>query len=393
MAISPNLRLTGRLASFHASVSLVTGVQTPLWPLFLAAKGLDPFHIGLILSAAYIVKLVSNPLAGHASDSLGDRRLPIVVLSIVALVAFAPFESIDGFVPLLLLTLLAAGAFTALTPLGDALTFLAISGKNIQYGRVRVFGSASFAVTSAIAGPVLIGRPTIDIWIGVIAALAVLTVACWRLPEVRAAGHAGPRVRIGALLRNRVFLLFLGAATLGMSSNTVLYGFATLHWQAQGLPGGAIGALWAEMVAAEALMFVFSHRLVARFGPAWLLVASTAMGIVRWAVTGLTGDPLLLASVQWLHAFTYGVTHLAAMYFIQRSVPVELSARAQGVYAAVATGLNFGLLMPAAGWLYGRVGGGDAFLAAAALSAGGLALAIILQRRWSGGPILAPAQT
>jgi PPP family 3-phenylpropionic acid transporter len=387
--MSPRFNLAIRLASLHGSLSAVTGAQTPLWPLFLAWKGLDPFEIGLVLSAAYIVKIVSNPIAGYVSDRLGERRLPLVVLAAVAFVSFIPFAFVDGFSSLLALTLLAAGAFTALTPLGDNLTLHAISGQRIQYGHVRVWGSLTFMVFSGLASKFLIGRPPILILFTVLGTLALTVFACWRLPRIRTVRPKGRQQPIGALLKNPVFLLFLATATLNLSSNTALYGFATLHWQSAGLSGGMIGALWAEMVAAEAIVFSFGHRIATRLGPRWLLVAGALGGVVRWTVTGIATDPVALASVQWMHCLTFTATHLGAMYFIQRSIPAELSGRAQAIYSACSSGLNYGIFMPITGLLYEQWGGGDAFLAMTGLSVIGLVLAAWFLRRWTGGPLFA----
>lgn len=389
--MSPRFNLAVRLATLHSSLSAVTGAQTPLWPLFLAWKGLDPFEIGFVLSAAYIVKIVTNPIAGYVADRLGERRLPMVVLAIGAFVAFLPFSVVDGFPYLMALTLVSAGLFTALTPLGDTLTLHAISGQRIHYGHVRLWGSLTFMAFSGVASKLLIGRAPILILLTVLATLAFTVFACWRLPTVRTARPKGPQQPIGVLLKNPVFLLFLGTATLNMSSNTALYGFATLHWQSAGLSGGMIGALWAEMVAAEAIVFSFGHRIAGRLGPRWLLVAGALGGIVRWTVTGISVDPAALAAVQWMHCLTFTATHLGAMYFLQRSIPAELSGRAQALYSACAAGLNFGLFLPLTGLIYQDHGGGDAFLVMAGLSALGLISATVLLRRWKGGPAIVAA--
>jgi len=384
--MNSRLGLGIRLASLHASLSTVSGVQTPLWPLFLAWRGLGPVEIGLMLSAAYIVKIVSNPIAGYVSDRLGDRRMPLIVLAGVSLAAYLLFALVTGFWPLLALTLIAAGAYTALGPLGDNLTLLAISGQRIHYGHVRVFGSISFMLFSGVASDLLIGEPPMWIVWTLVAGLVVILFACWRLPRVKGERQSGKRRGMRVLLKSPIFLLFIGAAALNQSSNTALYGFGTLHWRAGGLSGGEIGALWAEMVAAEAIFFSLGHRIVAAIGPRWLLVLGGAGGIVRWTVTALTVDPVMLATVQWMHCLTFTASHLAAMYFIQRSVPIELSGRAQALYSSIALGLNFGLFLPVAGWLYEAIGGGNTFMVMAVLSAAGLGLSVTLLRLWKGGP-------
>ncbi len=387
--MSPRLSLAVRLATLHASLSTVSGIQTPLWPIFLSWRGLSPFEIGVVLSAAYVIKIISNPIAGHISDRLGDRRLPLLVLAAIAMIAYAPFAFTGGFWPLLILTLIAAGAFTALTPLGDNLTLLAISNQRLHYGHVRVSGSLSFMVASGLASALLIDRPPILIVYALLASLLFALYACWRLPRVKGDRASGPPRAIGVLLRNRIFLLFLGAAMLNQSSNTALYGFATLHWHQNGLSGDVIGGLWAEMVAAEAIFFIVGHRIAAAIGPRWLLILGAVGGLIRWTVTGLTVDPVALASVQWMHCLTFTATHLGAMYFIQKSIPIELSGRAQALYSSIASGLNFGLFLPIAGLMFESMGGGDTLLLMTVLSAGGLALAVVLLRCWKGGQLIA----
>jgi PPP family 3-phenylpropionic acid transporter len=378
------LGLALRLTTFHAATNSAVAILTSLWPLFLAAKGLTPVQIGLVLASASFVKIVSNPAAGWASDRLGERRLPLVALAVIALIAYAQFAFVDGFGPLLALTIVASGAFTALTPLGDNYTMLAIADRDIAYGHVRVGGSIGFMIVAGLASDLLIGRPPMEILWALLAGLVFTLFACWWLPKVRGERVANQPRAWSTLLRSPIFLLFLGAATLNLTSHTVLNGFATLHWKAHGLSGGTIGALWVEGVAAEILFFTFGHRLVKRIGPAWLLFMSGAGGILRWTVTGLTVDPIALASVQWLHCMTFAATHLAAMYFIQRAVPVPLSGRAQAIYSSVALGLNYGLMLPVAGFMVERIGGGDAFLSMTLLSAGGMALSLVLMRKWKG---------
>ncbi|MEE8444232.1 MAG: MFS transporter, partial [Alphaproteobacteria bacterium] len=97
-------------------------------------------------------------------------------------------------------------------------------------------------------------------------------------------------------------------------------------------------------------------------------------GIVRWLVLGATTALPALIGVQFLHALTFGATHVAALHFIARHVPASHAATAQSLYSATMVGVLMGLNTVASGWLYGAFGGG-AFTAMAGISAlGGLIL-------------------
>ena len=79
---------------------------------------------------------------------------------------------------------------------------------------------------------------------------------------------------------------------------------------------------------------------------------------LRWAVIGLTGDPILLALAQLLHAFSFGASHFAAIRIISEKVDDSLSASGQGLYSAFIMGLGMGIFVLASGPLYAALGTG-----------------------------------
>jgi MFS transporter, PPP family, 3-phenylpropionic acid transporter len=104
-----------------------------------------------------------------------------------------------------------------------------------------------------------------------------------------------------------------------------------------------------------------------------------AAGILRWSLTGEASSLPSIGALQLLHAFTFGASHLGAMYWLSRAVPLSAAASAQGLYAAVSAGLGSGVVMIAAGVLYAAFAG-RAFLFMALLSAAGLVAAASLGR-------------
>jgi PPP family 3-phenylpropionic acid transporter len=184
-------------------------------------------------------------------------------------------------------------------------------------------------------------------------------------------------------LRDRPFLLFLATTSLIQSSHMIYYGFATLYWQAAGLSGGIIGALWAEGVIAEVIMFALGAKVLRRFGPGRMMVLAGLAGVLRWTVLASTTNPWLLASVQCLHSFTFCAAHLGAMHFISHAVPRTLAARAQGYYTSISTGVVSGITMLGAGALYHSLNG-SSFLAMTLISAAGTGAAILLLPHWPG---------
>jgi PPP family 3-phenylpropionic acid transporter len=357
-----------RLAAYYSALFAAVGIHLPFWPLWLKDHGLTPSQIGWIAATTYLVKSVINPAVGHLVDRRGERRRPMLWLAVAATVTWLGFAFVSDFVPILLLTMLAMGLWSGIMPVGEALALMTTQRHGIDYGRVRLWGSAAFIATAVGCGRLLVGVPS-DILVWLIAGtMAATALACAALPDTRvplAAGAKAPPLK--PLVASVGFLLFLAAGSLNSAAHTVYYAFSTIHWKAAGISDDTIGLLWSEGVIAEIVLFALSGRVARRCGPAGLLVLAALGGVLRWTALGLTTSVPLLASVQVLHAATFGCAHLGAMHFL-RSVPAGLAARAQGIYAAIAMGVVPGLMSPLTGRLYEALGG-HAFLVMAALSA------------------------
>ena len=138
----------------------------------------------------------------------------------------------------------------------------------------------------------------------------------------------------------------------------MFYTFGALHWRAEGISTTTVGMLWAVGVLAEVALFAYSGIVVARIGPALLIVAGAAAAVVRWGVMALDPPLVILFPLQLLHALTYAASHLGAMHFIARAVPESAAGTAQAFYATIAAGLMMGGATLASGSLYARFGGG-----------------------------------
>jgi len=369
-----------RLAFFYAAFFTVIGIQLPFWPVWLAFKGMSPAEIGALVALGVGAKVVGNPLAGHLADRLGERRRPMVAFAGCGLIAFALFGVVDGFWPIFAVTGLFFMLLPPVMPLGESLTMLAARHGALDYGRVRLWGSLSFIVVAVVAGRVLVDEPPDVVYWMVLAAVALTAFSCLVLPDVRPERTSSTAMSFLQPLRDRSFVLFLAAGAMIQGSHAVYYAFGTLHWQAAGYSDDVIGALWAEGVVAEIILFAFGGRLVRRLGPARLIALGGIAGAIRWLVLGLTDALPALVCVQTLHAFTFGAAHLGAIHFIARAVPSTLSATAQSLYSAVVMGLGTGLMLLASGPLYAALAGAAYLPMAAAALIGGV-LAWMLARR------------
>jgi PPP family 3-phenylpropionic acid transporter len=253
-----------RLAIFYAALFTALGVQLPFLPVWLAARGFDADTIGVVLALPMIVRVFAIPIATRSADQHDALRLAIVIAAALGVLGYGALAFARGTAVIAIVFALASVAYTPIMPLADAYALRGLSHVGRAYGPVRLWGSAAFIAGSLGAGVLLDFMPARDlIWllVAAITVTAATGLALAPLAPREVSSRASPPSSARALLRDPAFLAAAAAASLIQGSHAVYYGFSALAWQAEGLDGAAIGALWALAVVAEIVLFAISARL------------------------------------------------------------------------------------------------------------------------------------
>lgn len=363
------------IASVYAGLFFGIGIYLPFFPVWLAGRGYDSAFIAVALSTPLLARLFTQPLGGLIADRTGRPRLTVIVYSLLAALSFVGVLAAPGPWTLLAALGLAAMFWQPALPVLDAYTVARRRAIGLDYGRTRLWGSLSFIVGNLVAGT-LLGIVPGDgiIWLIVAGCLASALLA---LPLEEA---AAPRrhTEAGGGRVPRALLLGIGAAALVQGSHGVLYAFSSLHWQAMGLSGGTIGALWAVGVLAEVALFRFGTRLTARFGPERLIALGGLCALLRFGAMAFDPPAAALPFLQVLHAGTFAATYLGVVELVARHAPPGRGASVQAL-ATWGSTIMVALVTLAAGPLWQRMGAASFFLAAG-IGAAGAALALAAQR-------------
>ncbi len=381
-------------ALFYAAMFGALGAHLPFWPVWLEAWGLGPGEVGFYTAIGVAVRIVAGLAIPVVADRLDRRRVVMVAICLgtAAAVAVHPLIGTRG---LLLLGTVAVGVGLAgLMPLGEALGAGAARTHGFTYAAARAAGSIAFLLANlgVGAGIARLGVEVIVAW--TVACLLVCAALGRRHPGGGTLKDAPPPgwAQIGRMLRQPDFALFATAAGLILSSHAVFYAYGSVHWRAQGLTAGTIGMLWAFAVAVEiAVMLTLAPRAMPRLGAVGALALAGGAGIVRWGA--MAADPPLawLWVLQGTHALTFVAGHLGAIAFIQTAVPERYTGSAQGALLGLAGGVLTAAAMGLSAMVYPWAGGAT-YLLALAMSAAGLALVVVLGRRWGGGLLDPDAQ-
>jgi len=142
-----------RLSLYYGAAFALIGIHLPFWPVWLAAHGLGPTEIGVVMAVGVGVKLIANPLVAHAADRRGQRRSIMVALALAATAAFALFGWTSGLAAILAVTVLFFAAWSPIMPLAESLKVILKASQNLHAEMLlRTLGREQRGVGSVEAG-------------------------------------------------------------------------------------------------------------------------------------------------------------------------------------------------------------------------------------------------
>lgn len=373
-----------RLSAFNAFLFLGSGIQLPFLPLWLKDKQLTGGQIALVMAMMMAIRILAMPIGTYIADRSGNRKLVITCAAFSAFACYLALNFMSGFLPILIVAMLAAAMLAPVVPLSEVLALEGSAHYGIDYGRIRMWASLSFLSGSLIAGALLEVIPVNSVVLLIcgaqgIGALMTLVLPNDKVIKKPTGGEAVSVKTILAVVTGGAFFIFLAAASIGQSSHGLLYAFGSVHFDALGYSKFSIGKLWAVSVITEIVMFAFSNRFYNRLGSVNLIVIGTACAVVRWTIIGLSPPIAIMYLVQMLHAGTFGFTHLGTMHYIRERVPGGMRNTVQGLYSALSSGVLMSATMWSSGPLY-EAYGGAAFFVMAGVSAIAFGLALMLRR-------------
>lgn len=337
-----------------SAIYIVTGIFSPFWGVWLKSVGLSSEQIGILLGIGFAMRLCGSLVIMNQAKR-AERLLPIArILVCLSIISFAGFYLSHEFWVILALTVFINAFNPPLMPIADTIANRMMLQVKLDYGKVRLWGSAAF-----IAGDMLIGYIS-DGWgagwiLHCIVAACILSGFCLALPMTPSPTSIGEEKESSSYLsviRDKKFVIFVLIEALIYGSHAAYSGFSAIYWQESGLSASQVSMLWATGVVFEIMMFACSQQLLSRWSPEKLLLVAALGCVVRWIVLGTSLDLWLLFPAQALHSLTYCQAHLGAMRYLKERMPKEAIISGQTIYYAIGQSLSMAILTFASGYLY-----------------------------------------
>jgi PPP family 3-phenylpropionic acid transporter len=371
-------RFATRVALFYGTLFGLGGTYLPFFPVWLKAVGIDASWIGIITAVPSVTRFTILPLVTGLAERRQSLRGAMIVTAFATALGFWVVGTQHQALLIFFAFAVTACVWTPMVPLTDAYALRGVARYGLDYGPLRLWGSAAFIVGALACGllvDVIAARQLVWIIVGVAGLGAIVSLGLQPLDHPKT--HVAARHGAGALLRDPGFLAIIMASALIQGSHAAYYTFSSITWQVAGFGGLTIAGLWALGVLAEIVVFALSPRFT--LSPAVLVVIGALAAVGRWLITAQEPSVAVLSVVQLAHGLSYGITQVGTMGLLVHHVPGHVMARGQGYLAAVG-GIVTSSAAILSGAIYARYGQGVYYVMAAMALSGAVVMWLARQR-------------
>jgi len=357
------------------------------WVLFLESeKGTAASDIGLMMSAYTAAALVGQYVFGYFSDKLLSLRVPVALAAILFTAFVAAIPLLPNMTWLYPIMALVGFVQQPIGPMLDSWTLKHLSqhGQQIQFGRIRGFGSLGWATTALMTAYLILFVSWNMMFVVAVVAGLLLSITALSIPDVVESAPAKkegqPELTIGRaiahLLRNSAYLYILLVVFLMYLGVQTTFNFQGLLIKGAGGNVRELGWTYFFGALSEIPAMLLSVWLLPRLAARKLMVAAGCLYMLRYGLIIYFQTSWIIMLTACLEGVAFGLLLTALRSYVFSVVAEDVLTSAMTVVDAVFLALTVIVGGVVGGWIIEQYSVMH-MLAACAVSSG-LALLLLL---------------
>jgi len=340
-----------RGALFYFVMYAAIGVFAPFLTVYFAQLGLSGKEIGILSAFFPLMSLISAPGLSRVADQYGIHRLLLAICLVGQALLLAFMQMPISFIGLLPITLAYSLFRSPVQPISDSLIIRMVIRHDLDYGKLRQWGSISYATISLLCG--FIWSRLGHQWMFYVAGLASLIgilpamVLEPHQHEPTRSLHISKALLKDPLLRIIVLATFLTGAALGIGRT--FEGVFITHL------GGSeqmVGAFIAISAFSEIPSMYYGRRLTKNITETQTLILASALMVGAYLGYSVIQNSVWMLGFAVFKGIGYGFFYITTISLVDKIAPKELKATAQSIVFAAGWGLGPMLAMLAGGMIF-----------------------------------------
>lgn len=341
---------------------LVTGTFLPFWMVYLTSvKNLSVLEASSIFSMLYIARVISGIFLSPYLIKKYNIDITLKLSVGIGLILAVSYGFTNEKIVLGLITFLFGMIYFMVSPLVEGLASLFLREENIDYGKVRTYGSLGFTVIGIIIGGILgyVGNGSLYYILIFLVALYLVFMFLPQPKLVKNLNLEEPNTKkekeslYSWVLKDRNAILLIITVFLYQLSHTAYNNYNALYLESMNISAKWLsGVILNVSVIAEIIFFIFSKRIVKRIKPKNLMIFAGVCAIIRWGALATSHNIYVFTIMQTFHAITFAVAHIAFILILNKDYNNKEIIDMQNLYTAICFQLSMavGLYIMGALW-------------------------------------------
>ena len=333
---------------FYFLIFFAWGAYYPLISQYYKRIGLSGQQIGIILASGTIVALISQPIWGFLSDhkNLHRKNLNIMIIGLMVVTAIMPLSKdfVFIFITVVLLNIFQSGT----TPVVDSI----VTSGGHDYGKIRLWGSAGFAIAALCAGVLtdMINIYVIFAFYSVSCIGVLISIRYMKIPKIEKIGKT--EFDFTWIFKNKGFLLVIICAFfLYGTLNTQNTYFGLLYEELGGNMSG-LGMIMLLFAMSEVPLMQMVGKLIRKFGAWNLIIAACIITAGRWFWYGHVNTWQPVMAMFFIHGIVIALFIPSAIHLIVENSPADKKAIGMTLYYSLGSGLGTAVCQFISGNIY-----------------------------------------
>lgn len=324
----------------------VRAIFTPFVTIYLEERGLSADLIGLVSGINSFAIILSQPVWGVLADKIRSTKKTLVICIVgQALFALALIFTTDFFMIAIGFSLYTFFASTE-GPLMDVwgLTSVKEAGDPNGLGSLKTWGCVGYAIASVSAGLFVAGRKASDLLPVFAVLLLCLAVFMYTVKAGSGAQGTGKaasfkELQLGRIVKDKAFLAFLVYVFFMQLGHRATFTFQSLYMRTLGGEISWAGYSGAMMFVSEAIIMALGKKMLKRFRPVTLVMASSFAFATWQFILLMATSPQQVVMACLMDGPAFALFTLGTLYYLDEVAHKEIRT----TYQTVAYGVYYGL--------------------------------------------------
>lgn len=299
-------------------------------PIILKEKGFSQTKIGMLLSLAPIIAIVSMPIWGAITDRMKSKNRVLKYILIFSGLSMLIFSKVN----IHSYIFIAYGIFSffnsSTISLGDTIALESLEKINGNYGSVRLGGTVGYAVMAILAGKIASYNQSY-VFVAYFILMIATLITLGKVPTIKGHMSSDNKGSIKDILRNKEILMMLVFNLLIFITICFYNSFFSLYYNTLTKDRTLLGIAYSIAALSEVPFLLNANKIIRKIGIYKLMISAFFITGIRWILMGMNYNPYVALGLQVLHGWGFMVFMYVIVIYIHNNVDEKLKTTGQSL--------------------------------------------------------------